>query len=228
VRRLAVLAAEAGVEIREHSRVESLDDVDAGRVLVATDGYPSGLLGQIEGLIVPTRGQMIATEPLPGRIFDCPHYGRHGFDYWQQTPDGRVLAGGFRDWALDSEFTAVEETTAQIDVEVDGKKPATKSIDKLAQGENKVEPIKLESQLPPGQLRGVVHSLPAGKAVGKAVVTVTPGDKKIETAGDGTFSIDLAPGVYKISVKAAGFATQELDVTIDANGVTIKNIDLHK
>ena len=114
VRRLAVLAAEAGVEIREHSRVESLDDVDAGRVLVATDGYPSGLLGQIEGLIVPTRGQMIATEPLPGRIFDCPHYGRHGFDYWQQTPDGRVLAGGFRDWALDSEFTAVEETTAQI------------------------------------------------------------------------------------------------------------------
>jgi hypothetical protein len=126
------------------------------------------------------------------------------------------------------DVTRVEETTAQIDVEVDGKKPATKSIEKLAQGENKVEPIKLESQLPPGQLRGVVHSLPAGKAVAKAVVTVTPGDKKIETAGDGTFSIDLAPGVYKISVKAAGFATQELDVTIDANGVTIKNIDLHK
>ena len=114
VRRLAVMAAEAGVEIREHSRVQSLADLDAERVLVATDGYPSGLLGPIEGLIVPTRGQMIATEPLPERIFECPHYGRHGLDYWQQTPDGRILAGGFRDWALESEFTADERTTPQI------------------------------------------------------------------------------------------------------------------
>jgi gamma-glutamylputrescine oxidase len=114
VRRLAVAAAEAGVEIREHSRVESLDEVDADLVLVATDGYPSGLLGQIEGLIVPTRGQMIATEPVPERIFDCPHYGRHGFDYWQQLPDGRILVGGFRDFALQAEFTAEEALTPHI------------------------------------------------------------------------------------------------------------------
>ena len=51
---------------------------------------------------------MIATEPLVERFFDCPHYGRHGFDYWQQTPDGRILAGGFRDLALHDEFTTVE------------------------------------------------------------------------------------------------------------------------
>jgi gamma-glutamylputrescine oxidase len=114
VRRLAVEAAEAGVEIREHSRVESLDELEAEHVLVATDGYPSGLLGELEGLIVPTRGQMIATEPLAERIFDCPHYGRHGFDYWQQTPDGRILAGGFRDSALQDEFTTDEVTTPGI------------------------------------------------------------------------------------------------------------------
>jgi glycine/D-amino acid oxidase-like deaminating enzyme len=114
VRRLAVRAAEAGVEIREHERVESLDELEADAVVVATDGYPSGLLGELEGAIIPTRGQMIATEPLPERIFDRPHYGRHGFDYWQQTPDGRLLAGGFRDFALDSEFTADEVTTAPI------------------------------------------------------------------------------------------------------------------
>jgi glycine/D-amino acid oxidase-like deaminating enzyme len=114
VRRLAVLAAEAGAEIREHDRVESLADLDAGQVLVATDGYPSGLLGQLEGLIVPTRGQMIATEPLEERLFECPHYGRHGFDYWQQTPDGRILAGGFRDAALQDEFTTDEVTTPGI------------------------------------------------------------------------------------------------------------------
>jgi glycine/D-amino acid oxidase-like deaminating enzyme len=114
VRRLAVQAAEAGVEIREHSRVESPGDLSAGQVLVATDGYPSGLLGAIEGLIVPTRGQMIATEPIGERLFDRPHYGRHGFDYWQQTADGRILAGGFRDSALHEEFTTKETTTPSI------------------------------------------------------------------------------------------------------------------
>jgi gamma-glutamylputrescine oxidase len=114
VRRLAGLAARAGVEIREYSRVSSLDEIDAPVVLVATDGYPSGLLGQLEGLIVPTRGQMIATEPLAERWFEIPHYGRHGFDYWHQTPDGRILAGGFRDTSIDSEFTATEETTPTV------------------------------------------------------------------------------------------------------------------
>jgi gamma-glutamylputrescine oxidase len=114
VRRLAVLAAESGAEIREHERVASLDALDASAVLVATDGYPSGLLGQLEGLIVPTRGQMIATAPFQERFFECPHYGRHGFDYWQQTPDGRILAGGFRDSALQDEFTAEEELTPTV------------------------------------------------------------------------------------------------------------------
>jgi gamma-glutamylputrescine oxidase len=120
VRRLAVRAAEAGVEIREHSRVESLDGLEAEHVLIATDGYPSGLLGELEGLIVPTRGQMIATEPLTERVFECPHYGRHGFDYWQQAPDGRILAGGFRDSALQDEFTTDEVTTSGIQGALEG------------------------------------------------------------------------------------------------------------
>jgi gamma-glutamylputrescine oxidase len=114
VRRLADAAAEAGVDIREHDRLETLDDADADSVVVATDGYPSGLLGELEGSIIPTRGQMLATAPLEERVFECPHYGRHGFDYWQQTPDGRVLAGGFRDYAIDTEFTADEITTEPI------------------------------------------------------------------------------------------------------------------
>ena len=91
-----------------------VDELEAETVVVATDGYPSGLLGELEGLIIPTRGQMIATEPVPERLFPMPHYGRHGFDYWHQDPDGRILAGGFRDFDLDSEFTDSEETTPRI------------------------------------------------------------------------------------------------------------------
>ena len=101
VRRLAERARRAGAEIVEGQRVTELSELDAETVVIATDGYPSGLLGQLEGLIVPTRGQVIATEPLAERLFDVPHYGRHGFDYWHQAEDGRLVAGGFRDVSLD-------------------------------------------------------------------------------------------------------------------------------
>jgi gamma-glutamylputrescine oxidase len=118
-RRLGALAAAAGVDIREGSRVTSVDELGAAQVVIATDGYPSGLLGPLEGLIIPTRAQMVATEPIPERLFECPHYSRHGFDYWQQRQDGRILAGGFRDTTLATEFTSSEETTPEIQAALD-------------------------------------------------------------------------------------------------------------
>jgi len=131
VRGLAVAAEEAGVEIREHDRVEELDSLEADTIVVATDGYPSGLLGELEGLIIPTRGQMLATEPLPEVLFPLPHYGRHGLDYWHQDPDGRLIVGGFRDADMAAEFTAIEETTPRIQGALDdfveallGRRPA--------------------------------------------------------------------------------------------------------
>jgi len=111
---VAAAAADAGAEIREHQRLERLDDLEAEAVVVATDGYPSGLLGALEGLIVPTRAQMLATEPLPELLFERPHYGRHGLDYWHQRQDGTLLAGGFRDVSFESEFTAEEAVTQPI------------------------------------------------------------------------------------------------------------------
>jgi glycine/D-amino acid oxidase-like deaminating enzyme len=114
VRRLAGLAADAGAEIVEARHVRDRAELAANTVVVATDGYPSGLLGELEGLIVPTRGQVIATEPLAERWFEVPHYGRHGFDYWHQAEDGRLVAGGFRDVALEQEFTADEAVTDDV------------------------------------------------------------------------------------------------------------------
>jgi gamma-glutamylputrescine oxidase len=114
VRRLAARAAAAGVELREHTRVRAVEETEASTVVVATDGYPSGLLGRLEGLIVPTRGQVIATEPFEKQLFEVPHYSRHGFDYWHQAPDGRIVAGGFRDVSLQDEFTADEVLTEPV------------------------------------------------------------------------------------------------------------------
>jgi gamma-glutamylputrescine oxidase len=119
VRRLAALAAEAGADLREHSRVESLDELDADHVVVATDGYTRGLIPRLDDVITPVRGQVIATEPLARRLFECPHYARYGFDYWQQTDDDRLIVGGRRDTQLEREFTAEETVTDDIQRELD-------------------------------------------------------------------------------------------------------------
>jgi gamma-glutamylputrescine oxidase len=114
VRRLASRAVEAAAELREHERVESLDTLGANEVVIATDGYTHGLVPELDAAIKPTRGQVVVTEPLERRVFPCPHSARHGYDYWQQTPEGRLVAGGFRDKALDHEYTPDETTTPLI------------------------------------------------------------------------------------------------------------------
>jgi gamma-glutamylputrescine oxidase len=114
VRRLAVRAAEAGAELREHDRVTSLEQLDADAVVLATDGYTQGLREPLDGAVKPARGQVIVTEPLDREYFTCPHYSRDGYDYWQQTEDLRLVLGGFRDTALDEESTAKEATTPGI------------------------------------------------------------------------------------------------------------------
>jgi glycine/D-amino acid oxidase-like deaminating enzyme len=114
VRRLAQLAADAGAELREHDRVDDVDALDADQVVIATDGYGHGLVPELDGLLWPTRGQVVVSEPLDRVVFDRPHYARHGFDYWQQLPDRRVLLGGFRDTSILDELTDEETTTEPI------------------------------------------------------------------------------------------------------------------
>ena len=62
---------------------------------------------------------MLATEPLAERLYERPHYARDGYDYWHQLPDGRLVIGGSRDAALDSEQTDVEETTQLVQGRID-------------------------------------------------------------------------------------------------------------
>ena len=119
VRRLAGLAVEAGADVRERSRVDSLGDLDAAHVVIATDGYSEGLLPELQTAVQATRGQVVATEPLPELLFPCPHYARHGFDYWQQLPDGRLVVGGRRDTTLEAEYSTVEETTEAIQTQIE-------------------------------------------------------------------------------------------------------------
>jgi len=119
VRGLAEQAAAEGVAFRERHRIASLDELDAEQIVIATDGSGRGLLPELDDAIWPARGQVITTEPLGERLFDCPHYARHGFDYWQQLAGGRIVLGGFRDFSILTEMTDDETTTAPIQEALD-------------------------------------------------------------------------------------------------------------
>ena len=123
--------------------------------------------------------------------------------------------------------TTLDDTGVEVNVTVDGKKPGKTSMT-VVKGPNTVGKITLEAVLPPGQLRAVVRSVVTGRPLPGATVKIDPGGKTATSGADGTFEVDLQPGTYKIKVSSPGLADQELDVTIDPNGVAIKNIELHK
>ncbi len=80
------------------TRVETTSgSIDAGRVVLALNAWSDTLVPDLAGLIVPTRGQILAYEPAP-RVFstavgtDITPTG----EYWQQTLDGSIVIGGYR------------------------------------------------------------------------------------------------------------------------------------
>ena len=119
----------------------------------------------------------------------------------------------------------ITDPVGEITIDVSNKKPVKVTVN-LKPGDNKADRISLEPVLPPGQLRAVVRNANTGKPIGGATVKIEPGGQSVTSAADGQFSIDLAPGTYKITASSPGLKDQELDVTIDPNGVAIKIIEL--
>ncbi len=121
VRRLAEHAVAAGAQIVERHPIdrEGIDRLEADAVVIAVDGMTDALLPELAPLVTSIRGQVLATEPLPDRLYDRPHYARGGYDYWQQLADGTLILGGRRDTSLASETTTSEGTTSFIQDQLD-------------------------------------------------------------------------------------------------------------
>jgi glycine/D-amino acid oxidase-like deaminating enzyme len=121
VRRLAAHAAEAGAELVERHPIdrEGIEALEADDVVIAVDGLTDALVPELRGFVHPMRGQVLATEPLPELVYGRPHYARHGYDYWQQLPDRRLVLGGRRDRSPEAELTADDATTPAIQDELD-------------------------------------------------------------------------------------------------------------
>jgi glycine/D-amino acid oxidase-like deaminating enzyme len=78
--------------------------VRARHVIVAADGALPTLVPDYEGRVRSRRLHMVATEPLPPAL-ESMVYARWGFEYLQQRPDGRILAGGFSDVDGEGSYT---------------------------------------------------------------------------------------------------------------------------
>lgn len=83
-------------------------------VIVAVDGRLEKILPELDGRIRTARLQMLATAPAPEVSFTRPVYWRYGYEYWQQLPDSSIALGGFRDHALEQEWTTDTQPTAVI------------------------------------------------------------------------------------------------------------------
>jgi gamma-glutamylputrescine oxidase len=114
IRALAGHAERAGVRIHERSEVRApiegalvltTGSVHARHVIVAVDGAVPRLVPSYDGRVRARRLHMVATEPLRERVVEQLVYARWGYEYFQQRPDGRILAGGFGDLDGEASYT---------------------------------------------------------------------------------------------------------------------------
>ena len=112
-------AYQSGVQVYTNSPVSKIETSDgvqlhtpsgcikAHMAVLCTNAYLPQLMPRYQEIIHPVRGQMLCTTPQKP-IFNRPIYADHGFDYWRQKPDGRIVLGGWRNLDPDSEVGYAE------------------------------------------------------------------------------------------------------------------------
>ena len=119
------IAKKKGIEVYNGIEIEQLEDqgdrvvvetklgwpLKAQKVLVATNGFAKHLLPNIT--VKPARNQVLITKAIPNlKIEGCFHYDQ-GYYYFRNI-DQRLLLGGGRNLALDTEYTDSFGTTEKI------------------------------------------------------------------------------------------------------------------
>lgn len=83
---------------------------ETSMVVYATNAYSPLLNNYFKDKIFPTRGQILATEPVE-KFMEGPCYANFVLDYFRQLPTGQLVIGGFRQLQKDAEVGYSDETT---------------------------------------------------------------------------------------------------------------------
>lgn len=118
----------SNVQVCEHHEVHAIENsgdgkrvrtnkgsIDCSLVVYATNGYSPLLNKFFDDKIFPTRGQILATAPVP-RFMEGPCYANFVLDYFRQLPTGEMVIGGFRQLQKDVEKGYSDETSDMIQV----------------------------------------------------------------------------------------------------------------
>jgi glycine/D-amino acid oxidase-like deaminating enzyme len=128
---LATAAISRGATLTEDARVTAIDRngarfrvttsqgaVDAGRVLLATNGYTDRLEPRLQRRVLPVGSYIVATEPLSDDLAEklIPKSrsfwtARRFLNYFRRSPDNRILMGGRNDLATDLDL---DESAARL------------------------------------------------------------------------------------------------------------------
>jgi gamma-glutamylputrescine oxidase len=122
------LASSSGAAIYEQSEVFAIDALPGGgmevksrrvtvhcrALAVCTNAYAPLLHPFFMGKVMPTRGQVLCTEPIEKTLLTQMCYADYGYEYFRQLPDGRLLLGGWRHHFRDAEVGYEDRTTPEI------------------------------------------------------------------------------------------------------------------
>jgi len=116
----------SNVKVCEHHEVHAIENagdgkrvrtnkgsIDCSIVVYATNGYSPLLNKFFDDKIFPTRGQILATAPVP-RFMEGPCYANFVLDYFRQLPTGEMVIGGFRQLQKDVEKGYSDEASDLI------------------------------------------------------------------------------------------------------------------
>jgi glycine/D-amino acid oxidase-like deaminating enzyme len=122
------LAQNSGAALWEWSELFGWEQLPDGRLEVRSrratvrcdmmalcvNSYAPLIHPYFEGKVVPTRGQILVTEPLDKQVLGQLCYGDYGYEYFRQLPDGRFLLGGWRHHFRDLEVGYEDKVTPQV------------------------------------------------------------------------------------------------------------------
>ena len=108
----AVEAMENAGNGRQCLRLTNGANIEAKQVLLATNAFASELLPELA--VTPGRGQVLVTEPLPDVALAGTFHYDHGYAYFRQLPDHRILLGGGRNLNFKAEETTAPGLTAPV------------------------------------------------------------------------------------------------------------------
>ncbi|HEY9877417.1 MAG TPA: FAD-binding oxidoreductase [Leptolyngbyaceae cyanobacterium] len=122
---IAQVAAQKGVTICPKVNVQAVQrqsgsfvlqtdrgEIGTQAIVYATNAFTHHLLPELQDIITPVRGQVIATEPVP-RLWDFDWLANDGYEYAIQRPDGRVVLGGMRRCSPTKEMGIEDDTTLE-------------------------------------------------------------------------------------------------------------------